>query len=43
MRVPRNPLPLILIFLLAFWLGRNHAGPYIHLLLVHLGNALAHL
>jgi len=43
MRFPRNPLPVILVFLIAFWLGRNHAAPYIHAVLVHLGNSLTHL
>jgi hypothetical protein len=43
MRFPRNPVPIALAFLIAFWLGRNHAAPYIHLLLTKLGSLLAHL
>lgn len=42
-RFSRNPLPIILVFLLAFWLARNSAGPYIHLLLVKIGHGLEHL
>jgi hypothetical protein len=42
-RFSRNPLPLILVFLLAFWLARNSAGPYIHLLLVKIAHSLEHL
>jgi hypothetical protein len=43
MRFPRNPIPIILAFLVAFWLGRNHAAPYIHLLLTDVGHLLEHL
>jgi hypothetical protein len=43
MRTPRNPFPVILAFLVAFWLGRNHAAPYIHMLLSSIGHLLEHL
>ena len=43
MRFPRNPVPVILAFLLAFYLARNSAGPYVHLALVKIGHALEHL
>jgi hypothetical protein len=42
-RFSRNPIPAILAFLLAFWLARNSAGPYIHLLIVKIAHGLEHL
>ena len=41
MRVPRNPIPVVIAFLIAFWLARNGAAAYIHLVLVKIGHALA--
>jgi hypothetical protein len=42
-RMPRNPIPVILAFLLAFWLARNSAGPYVHLILTKIGHGLEHI